>query len=480
MARDEHQTSTSEPLPRVDSGWALRIAQELTHVGVWLWKPGAGEVRWSDELYRIYGVSPRRTPSVDLFHELVHPEDREVLLSAEKSVKSGNPIPEGFRHRIIRTAGDVRWVKMSGTWLDSDTVLGTVQDITESVLTDLALQTANQAQRNQLDFCRETEQRLRAVSETVPFPIVITNLEDGRLLYCNAATERFFGKTKQQLEGSKAEWHYRDPAERRKLIEELQNHGYVDGREVVLVSAEGKDRTCSVTAQPITFDGKAALAGAAIDITRQKDTERKLRHALQQKEVLLREVHHRVRNSLQVVCSLIAMREDSVPSAVASILQDTRGQVHAMALALDGPEDLLCAGAVRLDDYLARLVAELRAESAGEIELSSQLDVVYIEVERAIPCGLIANELICNAFRHAFPDGSRGRVYVHLKRNEDRVALCVEDDGVGLDSRRSTDGSGLNLVRALARQLGGTLIENDENGHRVSLEFPLKPGEPNC
>ncbi len=208
--------------------------------------------------------------------------------------------------------------------------------------------------------------------------------------------------------------------------------------------------------------------------------ERELRRSLQEKETLLQEVHHRVKNNLQIVSSLLKLQADSlVDKTAASLLRESQQRVLSMALI----HERLYAGkqmeAVEFDTYARSLVRELvysYAGRAGNVTGRILPPPILLTIGQAIPCGLILNELVTNALKYAYPEGGTGEVTVELHESpEGRIRLAVSDQGKGLPTDfdfRNSKSLGLRIVDVLAKQLGGTLTV--ETGQRTSfvLDFP--------
>ena len=224
-------------------------------------------------------------------------------------------------------------------------------------------------------------------------------------------------------------------------------------------------------------------AGINLDISRIKQAEEQIKASLAEKEVLLKEVHHRVKNNLQVISSLISLQADSLADEqLQGVLGDVRDRVRTMALVhekLYQTEDL-----ARLDfaEYALSLLNYLwSAHSAanGNVRLNMSLAPLILPVEMAVPCGLILNELASNAIKHAFPDGRGGEVTVTLEHDPATGAVClrVRDNGVGLpadlDWRQSTS-LGLRLVQMLARQMRGTVQTGPGPGTEFQINFNVK------
>ena len=249
----------------------------------------------------------------------------------------------------------------------------------------------------------------------------------------------------------------------------------------------GRALWLDVTSVRIEWRGRPATLNLAADATARHAAEVELRDSLREKEALLREIHHRVKNNLQVITSLLRLEAGrSAEPATKVALQDMQGRIRSMALlheTLYRSADFAC---VDMADYLRQLATQLhRAQNTrpGAVRLQLDLEPVTLEAERAIPCGLVVNELLTNSLKHAFPDGRTGEVRIALHpRPDGRVHLEVGDNGTGLpadlDERRQRS-LGLQLVSDLVRQLQGTLeVGAAGPGARFVITLiPLKPSE---
>jgi PAS domain S-box-containing protein len=246
-------------------------------------------------------------------------------------------------------------------------------------------------------------------------------------------------------------------------------------------------------------DGKfAGYIGSCVDVTEQRlardalavltrELESRVRERTaiaQEREVLLREVHHRVKNDLQLICSLLNMqaRRLSDPESVAA-LEESQARVQTIALIHEymyQSENLARLPLSQNIRSLAASVLRVAAIPSGKVRLDVQVqDEITLPVDRAIPCGLILNELLTNALKHAFPDGRSGTLRVILRNATDkRVELSVEDDGVGMTVPPPSNGQhhgrgslGFRLIRAFAEQLGAELKVESQGGTRVGIVF---------
>ena len=202
------------------------------------------------------------------------------------------------------------------------------------------------------------------------------------------------------------------------------------------------------------------------ELTERKIAEASLQASLLEKEALLKEVHHRVKNNLQVITSLLRLEagRQQQPDTIA-VLKDMQGRIHSMALLHESLYRSGVFAAADLGLYLQQLTSQsLRtlSDKPGLIQLRLDLANISVGLDQAIPCGLLVNELISNCIKHAFPNGHTGEIKVELQpvAGNAHVRLCVSDDGVGLpadfESRRAQS-LGLQLVSGLAQQLGSKL-----------------------
>ncbi len=206
---------------------------------------------------------------------------------------------------------------------------------------------------------------------------------------------------------------------------------------------------------------------------------KQLQGSLDEQHVLLREVHHRVKNNLQVVCSLLDLELRAEPdAAVSTILVESRGRILTMALVHENLYQADELSHIDMNIYFRHMVADVfnaHGEWPQEVSLQIDADAVQLDIDRAVPCGLVVHELVANALRHGFPDDRKGHLRIALRASGDQVTLEVNDDGVGLpasfDLRRCSS-LGMQLVRVLSRQLRGEPILNSEGGTQFALTFP--------
>ncbi len=231
------------------------------------------------------------------------------------------------------------------------------------------------------------------------------------------------------------------------------------------------------------FQGKGlGTVGIIRDVSERRLAEKKLQGELEAKNVLIKEIHHRVKNNLQVVSSILSLEGSCVNSEEArSVFTDCQTQVHSMSLVHEQIYRGTSLEEVDAGAYLSRLAEYLESVHEGSykgIELKVKAEASNLALDKAIPLSIVVTELVSNAFRYGFPEGRTGTIQLSLEREGDSYELRVEDDGVGHEAgaRGGSDareGLGLELVAALAQQLGGSLKRSSVEGTRVILRFPF-------
>jgi PAS domain S-box-containing protein len=243
---------------------------------------------------------------------------------------------------------------------------------------------------------------------------------------------------------------------------------------------DGAEFPAEISLSPMrSADGDWVIA-AVRDVTERKKAEA-TRRALQQKDLLLKEIHHRVKNNLQVISSLLKLEAEKTPDpSTRVVLEDSQQRIRTIALLHEQLYQTTHAGEIDMDSYVRDLCVNLVRAGSGEtpVELRALAPGVLLDVEAAMPCGLMINELVTNALKHAFvKKPGRGHVSVELYEAGGTVTLTVADDGVGLPEHvdlkaRKPTSLGLYLVDTLTRQLRGTVRFEREGGTRCVVTFP--------
>lgn len=246
------------------------------------------------------------------------------------------------------------------------------------------------------------------------------------------------------------------------------------------IAADGTRRCLMCNAVPWhdedgTFRG---YRGVSKDVTKWVEADRAVRASLAEKEILLKEVHHRVKNNLQIISSLLYLQAEQVDDPVAlESFRVSRNRIASMALVHEEIYRSADLARIRLDNYIRDLLPKIFGQvgQGAPIAVDCRLDPVTVPIEQAVPAGLVVNELLTNAHKHAFRDNAEGRLDVTLAVRNGAVEIDVADNGPGLApdfAVESTGTLGMQLVGNLARQLGGQVTARSDHGAVFSLTFP--------
>ncbi|MEW6303882.1 MAG: histidine kinase dimerization/phosphoacceptor domain -containing protein [Verrucomicrobiota bacterium] len=323
---------------------------------------------------------------------------------------------------------------------------------------------------------RASESRNRAVLDAALDCIVAMDAE-GRIVEFNPAAERTFGRQRGDVIGEPMADLLVPPALRERHRRAFLHH-LATGESTILnrriemtaLRADGTEFPMEMAVTRIELHGTPLFIAYLRDISDRKESEQRLKASLQEKEVLLKEIHHRVKNNLQVISSLFNLETSfAKDQQVVSILRDHRDRVQSMALVHEQLYSSTDFAHVEFSDYLRRLAANLvRSFGANTIQARFEVEKVTLGVDTAIACGLIVNELISNALKHAFPNGRPGEIGVALHQNGGAaITLTVRDNGVGFPPGTDWQKSkslGLQLVAILAEQLRATVGVTSGNG----------------
>jgi len=321
---------------------------------------------------------------------------------------------------------------------------------------------------------RESEEKYKTLVEDAPIGIYYSDF-NGTFLYGNKRAEEIVGYKREELIGkSYLKLKLLDLKEIGKAIKLLAQNmlGRATGPdEFILNRKDGAKRIVEICTTVITIGGKQVVLGMVEDITERKRSEKQIQASLREKEVLLKEIHHRVKNNLQVISSLLYLQSKNIEDKeTLEIFQESQNRVRSMALVHERLYQSQDLARIDFAEYVRNLASYLFRSydvNTNVIQLKIKVDDVFLGVDTAIPCGLMINELVSNSLKHAFPDGKEGEIGIELcADDEGQFTLMVRDNGVGFPQDldfQNTKSLGLQLVNTLAAQLEGT-IELDRSG----------------
>jgi PAS domain S-box-containing protein len=451
----------------------LRIALHAARTGTWHWDIRTNTDTIDDSLRQLFGLaSEEDIQTIEDFYAIVHSEDRPRVRAAfDQTRRTGVHLDTEFR--VVWPDGTERWLLDQGEVVNLDNkpayMAGACVDITERRQAEEAL--------------RRSEQRFRLFVNNVRDYALFQMDTNGRIASWNAGAERVLGYTAEEIIGKPGSGLFVPEDVKAGVPEKEMREAATLGRaedERWHLRKDGTRFWCSGVLT-VMHDEQGRLHGFAKvmrDETERRNISEQLKASLVEKEVLLKEIHHRVKNNLQVIASLLTLQSDSVEDESVREMFDEAcnrvrsiGEIHEL---LYRSPDL---ASIDFGAYLQRLGRNLQAfygVGAGRIrvEITAHDNLPLAE---AIPCGLIVNELLTNSFKHAFPNGNPGRIGVLLSSEDGTSVLQVSDDGVGMPPDldvEDVNSLGLKLVSVLANQLRGTLQFERSGGTRVSVIFP--------
>ncbi len=431
----------------------------------------------SPAVFEITGYTPEEfydDPS--LIRNIIHPASRPYFALQWENLQRGE-VPPVYEFRIINRSGQEKWVYQRNVLVLDDQ--GNPAAI-EGIVTDI---TAIKKIEHELS---DAKIMLEAAFEQTPIPMVLVSMPDAVIRVVNTATRKFLGIDNEPSSKNKPlssllpSWKDFDSAGNQHPIDHMplgraMRGENVVGEEYYLITRNGEKKWETVNAAPIynSSGDMIAVCIAFLDITEHK-------RLLEEKDILLKELQHRVKNSMSVISSMVGLEINRARDAnTHGILQSIRDRIQSIS----GIYEMLYLSEelreIQLDQYLDRLIASLltsHSERRERIRTLIHLDKIRIDVRRAIPIGLIANELITNSLKHAFPGERCGTISVSLRQDGDGgAALEISDDGVGFQDKTSDEGDsglGLTLVRMLTTQIGGTFLRKNGTHTAMVLTVP--------
>ncbi len=421
--------------------------------------------RWMSD----YGLGERDI--IGRSHYEVFPEVTEELKEIHRRGLAGE-ILRSEVDRFERTDGSVQYLRWEmRPWGDGAGGGGGIvifsEDITDRMLAEHAL--------------RDSEARFRNLIELAPEAVFVQS--EGRFLYLNAAMVGLFGASRPgDLLGSeimaRIAPEYRE-AVRGRIQAQRETRSPAPLMDQEYLRLDGTRVPVETTAVPIRFEDRDAHLVFVRDVTARKRTEEAVKASLREKETLLREIHHRVKNNMQVISSLLNLQAGHVEDADAlRMLKEGQNRIRSMALIHEKLYQSPDLSTIDFASYLQSLARHLFLFfqiDPARIRLETELEDIRLDINSAMPCGLLVNELVSNALKHAFPGGRKGVVKIGLKRGPDgRLELRIADDGVGLppgfDFRHSRS-FGFQIVDLLVSQLEAEIAHDGRTGTALAVTF---------
>lgn len=329
--------------------------------------------------------------------------------------------------------------------------------------------------------CRAQEigQRYQDLYHYAQVGLFEAEYEQGRLITCNQLFCDLLGfESVEKALGRTLIEYYIDPADGEAILDQIQQVGNVSNRVFRIRNLKGRTFWVQLTAH--LNPKRNVIEGNLIDVDAQKTAVVEIQHLLEEKELLLREVHHRIKNNMGTIVNLLSLQTGSLADQAAiDALNDAKSRVQSMVVLYDK----LCRSEgfdnVAIDEYLGQLVDDISGMFSLPIPVRVSKDIAsfVIDNRKLFAIGIIVNELITNCMKYAFNGKTEGEILVSASREGEEALLLIADNGIGLPEDLSPDkkgGFGLRLVETLVRQIDGSFsITSNGVGSRFLIRFPL-------
>ncbi|MTJ14540.1 PAS domain S-box protein [Anabaena sp. UHCC 0187] len=449
----------------------LRQITENIDSVFWIKSIEEGQLLYVSQAYqKIWGYSCRELyQSSQKWVDSIHPEDMPRILAVlPKQIDGGY----NEQYRIIRSDGEIRWIYDRAFPIrDQEGNIYRIAGIAEDI-----------TRRKQIEEKLKLQERAIAASNNGIIIVDAREIEK-KTIFVNTAFEKITGYSAQEVIGQNCRFlqgHDRQQRGLREIRTAIQNKKSCN----VILRNYRKDGSLfwnELSISPI-FDDQGNLThfiGIQNDVTSRKQAEEQLKSSLKEKEILLKEVHHRVKNNLLVVSSLLDWQADYItdPAAI-KIFEQSQYRIQSMALIHEKLYQSKNIAEIDLSEYLENLAKQLESSLNSDyhrITINFDLHPIFLNIETATPCGLIVNELIANVFEHAFPNQASGQIWLRVKQSDQKqVTITIEDNGIGLPADldfQNTESLGLQLVCLLTKQLEGEITVSSDYGTKFVLTF---------
>ncbi len=400
-------------------------------------------------------------------------EDR-LQMEEYHSLRRINPAyaPRNYEAKLVARDGAIRYVYLTVAMLP-----GTRKSMV-SILDMTELRRSKKA-------IEQSREKFKSIFENAAEAIILFDCQ-GIILESNDKIEEIFGFKKEEIIGKNfmniVTMMGMDYEETRIVFNHLISGNELKQIEWTIKNKNGKEVIFRV--RPSIIRDKNSINGILLimeDITELKNVENNLKTSLEEKEILLREIHHRVKNNLQIISSLLSLQRIQVEDKqTADILWECQGRVRTMAMIHENLYQSQDIGYINFRNYVEKMLYDIFNSyhvDEKSINLNTQVESVEMGIETAMPCGLIINELATNSIKHAFPQGN-GNIKIELKSDGKAHVLSFADDGIGLpldiDPKKSKK-LGLMVVKTLVNQLNGAMEIDRTNGTKFIIKFRELP-----
>ena len=411
--------------------------------------------------------------------ELAHPDDRVMLLRNFRKRMAGMDISSHYKFKGLSKQGKTKILELYANRIEysgKPAIQGFILDITEQVAAQ--------------EIIKQRTKLIETILNNIPLGIVVNEIENGNSNLMNKEFREIFGWQEDKLPNVKNFFGkiITDRELRKSLTSKIKAD--IKGKKpenmfwdsVKIISRTGERKFLSIKNIPL-YDQKLMILTVQ-DITERIKTETKIQNSLREKEILLREIHHRVKNNLQTITSLLDLQAESIKDSESrKAFKSTQSRIRSMALIHERLYKSENLERIKAREYIQHLIEYLEGTyqtSNTNIEIKTDVENLFLNLDTAIPCGLIINELVSNCMKYAFNKNPSGTVLVSLQKlREEYLVLQVTDNGSGIPqdvNPLDSPSLGLQLVNLLTKQINGVLEIDSNIGTSISISFPVQSG----
>ena len=409
---------------------------------------------------------------------LVHPDDQTSIWSNFRKRMAGFDLPPNYKFKGMTKDGRQKILELYASVIDYDgkpALQGLVLDVTDQIEAEEKLQ-----HRTRL---------IETIVNNLPIGIAVNEIDTGKNIFINKELRNILGlsdetipnleKILAQSNSSKDKRISESKSTSKNPVKTKSENLIWDNIEIFTGSGSKK----FISAKMISLPEQKVIMFTVNDITERLKTEKYLQNSVIEKETLLKEIHHRVKNNLQTISSLLDLQAESItePKSLEAF-RSSQSRIRSMALIHERLYKSENLSEIKACEYIKNLVEYLEGtyqSPSREIEISTEIIDYSLDLDVAIPCGLIINELVSNSMKYAFQQNHKGKIKVSLQTdNEENLVLTIKDNGVGMTLNFRTlnpQSLGLELVKLMVKQLNGKMAIDGTAGTTISITFPQHP-----
>jgi PAS domain S-box-containing protein len=410
--------------------------------------------------------------------KLVHPDDQSSVWGNYRKRMAGFDIPPDYNFKGMTKDGKIKIFDLYANVIDFEekpALQGLILDITQQVEAEEKL--------------RQRTKLIETIVNNLSLGIAVNEIGTGKYSFINKEFKDIFGLGEDEIldfdkflgKVIKYPEHRRNLSNKIKTDTKEKKPENLIEENIEIFTKTGEKKY--ILAKKIPLYDQNLMIFTIQDVTERLKVEKNLKNSLAEKEILLREIHHRVKNNLQTISSLLDLQAESInePKNL-EVFRSSQSRIRSMALIherLYKSEDL---SKIKASEYINNLMDYLEGtyySPSWNTEITTDIQNLYLDLDVAIPCGLIINELVSNSMKYAFPGSRKGNIKVSLQPDaSENLVLMIKDDGIGIPLTMITLDSqslGLQLVKLLVKQLNGKMEIDGTMGTRITIIFPKPP-----